>query len=323
VSRRRSTPLAAVRLAAVAALLAGAPLACSDGSDDGDGTASDTAAVGTRVVVTDAARPVSPVAEQDGGLLYAERVNGAVRRTGSDGRILPEPVATVDVVAADDDQRGLLGLARLDDGRLFASWTAADDGRLVVGEVTGGGAGRLVWSGPVSADAANGGHLVVLADGRLAIGVGDLLEPERVEDPAAANGKVLALAPDGPPDQQPTVLSSGWNNPFAMAVDAAGVPWVADNVPGEGPERLGRADRPAAEATDLPGPLVAPAGLVWTSAGQPAVCGYLSGELRAYSLRPGEAVPGDVLARPCRTGAAVLPDGRFVLTTDDQVLVTG
>ncbi len=77
------------------------------------------------MLVEDAAFPVAPIAEADGGVLYAERLTGAVRSIGVDGVLAPDPVATVEVVGAEDDQRGLLGLLRLDDGRLVGSWTRA------------------------------------------------------------------------------------------------------------------------------------------------------------------------------------------------------
>ena len=282
----------------------------------------------SRVLVEDAAFPVAPIAEADGGVLYAERLTGAVRSIGVDGVLAPDPVATVEVVGTEDDQRGLLGLLRLDDGRLVGSWTRAADGRLVVGEVAGaqGGAGRLIWVGPESADRANGGTLAEAADGRILIGIGDLLEDRELDqDPTVPNRKVLALDPDGSSDQQPQVLSSGWNNPFALAVDPDGIPWVADNTGGAPPERIGRADRPAEEATGLgSGPdQLAPAALVALPDGELGLCGWLSGTLERFSIVEGAPVRDLVaLATPCSTGATVLADGRLVTTTVGAVHLT-
>lgn len=282
----------------------------------------------TATLVADAAFPVALVAEADGSLLYAERLTGRVRRVDPDGHLVADAVVAVPVVGALDDQRGLLGLVRDRTGRLFAAWTRPVDGRLVVGEV-GPGPARLVWVGPVSAALANGGHLALDADDRLLIGVGDLLaDRSLVDDPRAPNRKVLALDPDGAADQVPVVVSSGWNNPFAVTVDAAGIPWVADNTGGDGPERVGRGDRPAGEATSL-GDLgagaaaIAPSALVALSPTRLAMCGYLSGRVDEVRIVDGRAEPtGVVLAEPCGVGLARLADGRLVLATATALLVT-
>ena len=325
--RRRGRRRCGRALVAVVAVALVAP-ACG-GGDEAGAPATTTVPVGGEAValVADAAEPVSPLVEADGAVLYAERRTGRVRRVDPDGRLDPEPVAEVAVVAGDGDQRGLLGLARLPDGALVVAATRAADGRLVVEQVAP--ERRLVWEGPSSADLANGGHLAVAADGSLLLGVGDLQEDRALaDDPDVANRKVLALDPAGPPDQEPEVLSTGWNNPFALAVAADGTPWVADNSPGpDEPERVGRADRPAADAAALEvgdGGQVAPSGLADLDDGRLALCGYLAGAVLELAVEGGTAEPtGRVLARPCATGVAVLADGRLVTTTLDAVWVTG
>jgi hypothetical protein len=301
-----SALVAAVAGVAVVAWLAG----------DGDEAPPEAA-----VLVADAASPVALVALSDGGLRYGERRTGRIREVDPGGRLRPEPVATV-AVRAEPGQRGLLGVAVDGESRTFAAWTRASDGRIVVGQVAPG-APRLVWVGPPSTDLANGGHLAVAPDGRLVIGIGDLQDPERLDDPDAPNGKLLALDPDARPGQRPEPLSSGWNNPFAFAFSADGALWVADNAPGEQPERIGRGDRDGLPRTELDG-RAAPAALVALADDRLGLCGYVSGRLSEVRIQGDRAeAPGATVAEPCRTGAAVLADGRIVVATDDALLVVG
>jgi Glucose / Sorbosone dehydrogenase len=316
---------ARVRALPIVVLLVGLVLAdAACGSDDR--AESSAPEVLTVLLVPDAAWPVALVAEPDGSLLYGERLTGAVRRVDAGGRLAPQPVTTIAVRGAESDQRGLLGLARDAEGRLFAAWTRADDGRIVVGEVDVE-PHRIVWAGPVSANLANGGHLAVLGDGRLLIGIGDLLQPGQLaEDPSVPNRKLLVLDPEGPAVQAPTILSAGWNNPFAFTVGLDGVVWVADNTGGGGPERIGRGDRPASEATAMGGPgegEVVPAALVSLGADRLGLCSFLEPALREVRIEAGRpVVTGQVVASPCATGATRLADGRVVLATPDRIVVT-
>jgi hypothetical protein len=286
------------------------------GCESGQPAASGRATVERTIVLHD---PAALVAEPSGGLLVAERTLGRVRRVSAHGVLATRPVATVDVV--DKGQRGLLGLARNGSGEVFASWTRASDGRMVVGRVAPGRA-RLVWVGPVSADLANGGTLQ-LRDDRLIVAVGDLQDPDSVDDPDAPNGKLLALDPDGPPDQDPDVLSAGWNNPYAMTVRRNGEVWVADNAAGQDAERLGRGDG-AELIGELPGRR-APSALVELPDGRLAVCGYLTDDLRVVEPRPdGDRLGievGAAVVDHCRTSAVVLGPRLVAVTTDSAVLV--
>ena len=271
--------------------------------------------------------PVALVAEPDGSVLYAERLTGEVRRFRADAGLDPEPVARVDTVGSESDQRGLVGLARTEGGALYATWVRPTDGRLVVGRVDGS-APVVVWEGPVSSDLANGGSLAVAPEGRLVIGIGDLQQDRALaDDPDVPNRKVLSLDPAGPPSQSPVALSTGWNNPFALTFDDQDVLWVADNSPGDQPERIGRGDRPADAATDLDTASdgeAAPSALVAMGGGHLGRCGYLTGRLDAVDVRGDEPrLEGLVLAEPCRTGAALLPDGRVVTATDDSLVLFG
>lgn len=256
----------------------------------------------------------------DGGFVVGERRTGRVRIVTADGELEAEPLARVETEASEDDQRGLLGLT-VDGDRVFAAWTRATDGRLVVAEITGLGE-RLVWAGPRSSDLANGGHLDVLPDGRLVVGVGDLQQPGLVEDPDTPNGKLLVLDPAGPPGQRPHTLSGGWNNPFAFVVTSDGAVWVADNAPGDDPERIGRGDVQAGptEPAVLPGRR-APAALVEMGPGRLGLCGYLDGELTVVDVGRDRPRVGDRLGTGCRTGAIALADGRLAVSDGEQVRI--
>ncbi len=311
--RARPAVLGAVVALAVGVAVVGLVMARSGSAPDPPGSAQ------VEVVVADAAFPVGLAALADGGFRYGERRTGRVREVTAEGRLLADPVAVV-AVRASPGQRGLLGLAVDRRGRTFAAWTRAGDGRLVVGQVAPGPV-RLVWRGPPSTDLANGGHLVAAPDGSLVLGVGDLQEPSRRDDPDAPNGKLLALDPDGPAEQRARPRSSGWNNPFAFTFLPDGSLWVADNAPGRRPERLGRGDR-AWPRVELEGRR-APAALVALGPGRLGVCGVLDPVLRAVEVGEAErgrpARPGRPLAAPCSVGAVVLADGRVVLATEDRL----
>jgi hypothetical protein len=296
------------------------------GDDGGPASPSDPATpppstlVPSELFVADAAFPAALVAAPDGGLLYGERLTGRILSVDATGGRAAEPVASVAVTGTEGDQRGLLGLVSDDEGRLYASFTRAEDGRLVVAQVAPGPE-RLVWEGPVSADRANGGHLE-LHEGRLLVGVGDLLDPDAVADPATPNGKLLLLDPDAAADQVPVVLAGGWNNPFAFTHTPDGALWVADNT-GGGRERLARvADDGEVVVTELGGGAEqrVPAGMVALDGERLGLCGYLSGVLEEVAVVDGRAEPtGRVLTAPCRIGVLRLSDGRVVVATETEL----
>ncbi len=173
-----------------------------------------------------------------------------------------------------------------------------------------------VWTGPQSAALGNGGHLAVLADGRLLVGIGDLGRPSRTADPGALNGKLLALDPGGPASQRPAVLSGGWNNPFAFAVAPDGRVWVADNAPGRRLERIGSG---TGRAPRFPLPRrIAPSGLAVLSTTDVAVCGVASGTLERFRRRPDDSWRAlGTLGPGCRYGVARLAGGALVVSTGD------
>ncbi|MGH9000155.1 MAG: PQQ-dependent sugar dehydrogenase [Acidimicrobiia bacterium] len=290
-----------------------AALPSCGGGDEGDATG--------RILVPRADEAAALAALPGGGLLFGERATGRVMRAGRSGRVDRQPVARLAV--STEGQRGLLGLATDGTGRVFAAWTEpAADRRLMVGQVAPGPV-RPVWEGPPSQKLANGGHIAFAPDGGLVVGVGDLLEPERIDDPAFPHGKLLRLDPEGPATQSPTVISGGWNNPFAFTFDTQGRLWVADNAPGEEPERLVRGDLgPGRERAAVLPSQTAPSGLA-AAEDHLIVCGFLTGELLTYGLA-GSGVPdatGRSLAEDCRLGVVTLTDGRLAYATAGAIRV--
>ncbi len=309
-------PGAAARLgitALVAIALLGAA-GCGGSSDaTRDATAPPVARAPAGEHLVDVAR-AGALAVTPGGTLLAGALQSATI-VARPARATPLPRLRV----ATGGQRGLLGLAAAGGGRIFAAYTRAGDGRIVVERIAPG-ARRRVWTGPPSTTLANGGHLALAPDGRLVIGIGDLQDPARVADPSTPNGKLLALRPTGP-NRAPEVLSSGWNNPFAFAFAPDGRLWVADNAPGRRPERIARGDArggPPAEVTELEEE-IAPSGVAAISSTELAVCGFVSRALQRYRLRGGRWRPAGTIARGCRYGVVGLPDGRLAFSTGRDV----
>ena len=239
-----------------------------------------------------------------------------MRETDANGNVNPLPVTHVDVSA--EGQRGLVGLATEAGGRLFGSWTARGaDRRIMVAQLLPGPV-RVVWLGPPSADVANGGRLEIDSDGRLVIGIGDLLDNARINDAAKPNGKLLSLDPDGPPEQQPRLLSSGWNNPFAFTIAGDDTIWVADNSPGS-EERLARVDQDRrTSVVRIIGGHTAPVGIA-IAKNQLYVCSFLDHQLRAYAM---DGTPGQIVARDCTYDVVSLQDGTLAYATGSGVKTT-
>ncbi len=265
--------------------------------------ACDGRAGGPTVTSWKAESPVSPVAIEGDTVLYAERLSGRVMRIDLD-RPGSEPtlVAHVDVDST-GEQRGLIGLAVVAD-KVYGAWTRPGDLRLVVGEVQP--QSRLVWLGPETGTKAVGGHLEVL-DSRLVLGMGEL-----VRQPDLA-GTIVTLDPAGPPEQTPTIVSSGWHNPFAFVIRDGEV-IVADNAPDGEDERLG--------STRLPeGAQRAPSAAVLLPDGRIGICGYRDGQMRAYTLAADGTIEraGTIITTGCATGAEALPGGRYLITDEAAV----
>lgn len=238
---------------------------------------------------------------------WIERTAGHILRLDPDSE--PLLVATV-AVGTDGEQRGLLGHTVID-GRRYAAWTEPEGLRLVVGELTGDGH-RLVWAGTGTDTRAVGGHLRA-RDGLLVLGLGELTDWALNH----GSGAIVSLDPGGEPDQEPVVLSDGWNNPFAFTVIDDGTVVVADNAPANADERIGTDER----RTDLPAPHRAPSAIAQLPDGRLGVCGFLDGELRAYE-RTAESFERAGTPGTCRTGLAVTAEGRVITVTDSAIVAT-
>jgi len=263
------------------------------------------APVGAKLL--DAARASALAVTRGGDLLAGELGTGVI--VSSSSRATPPARLKV----ATGGQRGLLGLAADRGGRVYAAYTRRGDRRIVVDRIAPGSI-RRIWTGPPSADLANGGHLAVAPDGRLVIGIGDLQQPARSADPDAPNGKLLALRTNGR-NQRPAVLSSGWNNPFAFVFTPDGRLWVADNAPGRRPERIARGDLggPPREVSELTRK-TAPSAIAAISPTELAICGFVSETLDRYRLRQGRWRFAATIARGCRYGVVGLSRARLAFS---------
>jgi hypothetical protein len=273
------------------------------------------AGVITGEILTEARFPSAMVVLSDGTIRYTERLTGQVRDVGMDGELEPEPVVDLDVSVG--GQRGLLGLALDDAGRTFAAWTRSDQ-RLVVAEIDP--AERVVWVGPETSDLNIGGRLAFDPGGRLVVGIGDLQDPDSVVDTSLPNGKMLALDPDGLPDQEPEAISGGWTNPAAFGFASDGVLWVADDAPDDTRDRLTRGDLdarryPLTELSDE----FSPTGLTIVD-DDLYVCGFVSRRMLRFRLTDDEAVRrGRVLATNCSTGVVALEDGSLAYSNEGTI----
>jgi hypothetical protein len=271
------------------------------------------------VFVRDAPEISAMVPAPDGGLLYAERRTGVVRKVDAKGRQRPSPGK---VPVSSDGERGLLGLALDADGTLYASWTDRQH-VLVVGEVSS--SLRIVWKGPKMPARRLGGRIAFAPDKKILVGIGDLGADDKIDVKAEPNGKIYELDPAGPDTQTPMLLSSGWHNPM-FVVTAGHQLWVADNRAGAQRDRLAQVSQQGQPAfsTQLPphfdpSAIVAPA----TKTNQLYVCGSGTRQLVRYTIQQqGFAAPdeGDI-AKDCSHGLAILKDGRLVYGTDEQIRI--
>jgi glucose/arabinose dehydrogenase len=179
---------------------------------------------------------VVPLPGAPGEALVSERDTGVVQHLAADGTL--EPVGTVPGVVH-EGEGGLLGLALLDDEGtrwLYAYLTTASDNRIVrmpLGDDLSLGAPSEVLTGLAKARNHDGGRIAFGPDGMLYATVGDAGTPDRAQDLASLNGKILRMTPEGGvPDDNPfpgsLVYSLGHRNPQGLAWDADGQLWAAE-----------------------------------------------------------------------------------------------
>ena len=327
-----------------AVLLAAGCASTDDGgaSSPTDTSATSDSAVRTVIELTDA-QPgdviaLRPADGESSVVEWIDRRAGTIRSVDvADDELSLDDVKTLASieVATEGEQRGLLGHTVID-GVRYAAWTEPDTDHLVVGalgdfgnggDIGDGGNGnnggapatvdRIVWDAGGTAGGAVGGHLATTPDGKLVLGIGQLTDWAKEH----GSGAMLLLDPTGPPDQTPIVLSDGYINPFAFAV-VDDLLWVADNAVGDDTERIGAVDlsAPNVGRDDLDATGAdprAPSALVGLPDGTIAVCGYLDGRLRRWSVDPPRY--GDSLG-PCLTGSTVLADGTVVTATADGLV---
>ena len=206
------------------------------------GPANETTPEVVDAPVTEVARFSAPSAtalavRPDGTLLVGERLTGRIFSADPDSATTSN-LATVKDLDTGMTQGGLLGLALTSEGGILVSYTSSD-GHIVIDQ-TDASARNFTrrWDGPKTAERANGGRLAVLGgdthdQNTLIIGIGDLLDPAKTPRPDTANGKLLRIDEEGGAGP----WASGFNNPFALGSDETNTIWVADNSPGEQPER--------------------------------------------------------------------------------------
>jgi len=214
----------------------GASPATAPGTSAPTPTAAAVQPVGDPVdVTTGLAVPWSILRISDQETLVSQRDDARILSVASDRS--PVEVGVVPGVVP-GGEGGLLGLAFLatDDGEwIYAYLTAADDNRIVRMPYDDGSLGdpEVVVSGLAKAVNHDGGRIAFGPDGMLYATVGDAGVPDRAQDPASLNGKILRMTPEGEvPDDNPTagslVYSMGHRNPQGLAWDADGQLWAAE-----------------------------------------------------------------------------------------------
>lgn len=197
--------------------------------------AADAPQPGTIEIVSGLAAPWSMVRLESGSTLISQRDSASIRELTADGD-LREMATLADVVPGGEG--GLLGLEVAGD-TLFAYYTATDDNRIESFPLLGGagsyslGEGTVIFDGLAKAGNHDGGRIKLGPDGNLYVTVGDAGDPERAQNQANPNGKILRVATDGSiPGDNPfpgsPVYSMGHRNPQGIAWDADGQLWAAE-----------------------------------------------------------------------------------------------
>lgn len=205
----------------------------------GTGVGPVTPAGAPTVLATDLTSPWSIVPLHSGSALISERDTAKVVELTADGA-----VRTVDTISgvAHGGEGGLLGLAVVEDGNgttLFAYFTSETDNRIVRMPLRGSagnyelGAPKPILTGLAKAGNHNGGRIAIGPDGKLYATVGDAGDPQRSQDLASLNGKILRMNLDGSvPADNPfpgsLVYTLGHRNPQGLAWDSDGQLWASE-----------------------------------------------------------------------------------------------
>ena len=153
-------------------------------------------------LVTDLTVPWSIVRLDSGSTFISERGTAIIKELTPGGEV--RVMATIPGVSP-NGEGGLLGLAVLDDKYLYAYVTAANDNRIVRFPLRGVPGnysldttpGQVILAGIAKARTHDGGRIAFGPDGMLYATVGDAGVPDRAQDPASLNGKILRMSPIG------------------------------------------------------------------------------------------------------------------------------
>jgi len=240
-------------MAALALLLAGcAPLPTGEATPPASTAPADTPTptaeavldgpvqpIGTpNSLVTDLTVPWSIVRLDSGSTFISERGTAIIKELTPGGEV--RVMATIPGVSP-NGEGGLLGLAVLDDKYLYAYVTAANDNRIVRFPLRGVPGnysldttpGQVILAGIAKANNHDGGRIAFGPDGMLYATVGDAGVPDRAQDPASLNGKILRMGPIGAvpvdnPNPGSYVYSLGHRNPQGIAWDDDDQLWAAE-----------------------------------------------------------------------------------------------
>lgn len=196
--------------------------------------------VGTpEVLATGLTSPWSVVRLDSGSALISERDTGNVIELMNDGTVrIAGTVPGVD----HGGEGGLLGLTIADSAGgpiLFAYLTSATDNRIVRMTLNGDagnytlGTPKPILTGLSKAGNHNGGRIALGPDGALYATVGDAGVPDRSQDRASLNGKILRMNLDGSvpadnPFPNSLIYTLGHRNPQGIAWDASGQMWASE-----------------------------------------------------------------------------------------------
>ncbi|MEO6511502.1 MAG: PQQ-dependent sugar dehydrogenase [Nocardioides sp.] len=173
----------------------------------------------------------------DGDAIVGERETGRIYQVPAKGGS-KTLVATVPGVVP-GGEGGLLGIALdplfIHSGHSFvyAYLTAESDNRVVRFHLDPDGSGiydvQVILDGLAKESFHDGGALAFGPDGQLYVGVGDAGVPDRAQDPASLNGKILRMTTTGQPPLSPAnpdpdslVWSMGHRNVQGIAWDSKG-----------------------------------------------------------------------------------------------------